>query len=84
MLTLTVVVRGLAAASLAILPLTIPAPAHAAETLPLAEAVTSLPVDSESRDGYNRDAFRHWNTGDDPSDGCNTRAEVLLSEAVEP
>ncbi|MFC7993999.1 HNH endonuclease family protein [Streptomyces pilosus] len=84
MLTLTVVVRGLAAASLAVLPLTIPAPAHAAETLPLAEAVTSLPVDSESRDGYNRDAFRHWNTGDDPSDGCNTRAEVLLSEAVEP
>ncbi len=37
-----------------------------------------------SRDGYDRDAFRHWNTGADPSDGCNTRAEVLLAEAVAP
>lgn len=41
-------------------------------------------MEAESRDGYDRDAFRHWNTGDDPSDGCNTRAEVLLDEAVEP
>ncbi|WP_371099947.1 HNH endonuclease family protein [Streptomyces sp. PU_AKi4] len=81
---LTSVLRGLAAVSLAILPLTVPAPAHAAEMLPLAEAVIRLPVDTESRDGYARDAFRHWNTGDDPSDGCNTRAEVLLAEAVEP
>ncbi|MEE1931211.1 HNH endonuclease family protein [Streptomyces sp. TRM 70351] len=79
--------RGLAAASLTVLPLTVPAPAHAAEaarTLPLAEAVTSLPVGPESRDGYDRSAFRHWNTGADPADGCNTRAEVLLAEAVEP
>ncbi|MEV0693075.1 HNH endonuclease family protein [Streptomyces sp. NPDC050388] len=81
---LKAVLRGLAAASLAVLPLTVPAPTHAAETLPLAEAVTRLPVGTESRDGYDRDAFRHWNTGADPSDGCNTRAEVLLSEAVEP
>jgi hypothetical protein len=41
-------------------------------------------VGTESRDGYDRSAFRHWNVGADPSDGCNTRAEVLLSEAVEP
>ena len=81
---LTSVLRGLAAASLAVLPLTIPAPAHAVETLPLAEALTRLSVDTESRDGYDRDAFRHWNSGDDPGDGCNTRGEVLLSEAVEP
>ncbi|MEU1084338.1 HNH endonuclease family protein [Streptomyces sp. NPDC005908] len=78
------VLRGLAAASLALLPLTIPAPAHAAESLPLAEAVSRLPVETESRDGYDRSAFRHWNTGDIPDDGCNTRAEVLLAEAVEP
>ena len=26
----------------------------------------------------------HWNTGNAPSDGCNTRAEVLLAEAVDP
>ena len=42
-----------------------------------------LPVGTESRDGYDRDAFRHWNPGANPSDGCNTRAEVLISEAVE-
>src|SRR5690349_567171 len=77
-------VRGLAAASLAVLPLTVSTPAHAAETLPLAEAVTRLPVAAESRDGYDRDAFKHWNAGANPSDGCNTRAEVLIAEAVEP
>src|SRR5690606_9630874 len=81
---LTALRRGLAAASLALLPLTVPAPAHAVETLPLAEAVNRLPVEAESRDGYDRDAFRHWNTGDNLDDGCNTRGEVLLAEAVEP
>jgi hypothetical protein len=78
------VLRGLAAASLAVLPLTVSAPAHAAEMLPLSEAVAALPVADESRQGYTRDAFRHWNSGDDPTDGCNTRAEVLIAEAVEP
>ncbi|MER6112794.1 HNH endonuclease family protein [Streptomyces hirsutus] len=81
---LKAVLRGLAAASLAVLPLTVSTPAHAAETLPLTEAVDTLSLGTESRDGYDRDAFRHWNTGTDPSDGCNTRAEVLLAEAVEP
>ncbi|WP_395576587.1 HNH endonuclease family protein [Streptomyces sp. BK79] len=81
---LTSVLRGLAAASLAVLSVTASTPAHAAETLPLAEAVNRLPVAAESRDGYDRDAFRHWNTGDDPSDGCSTRNEVLITEAVEP
>ncbi len=78
------VLRGLATASLAVLPLTVSAPAHAAETLPLSEAVSRLPVAVESREGYTRDAFRHWNAGDDPTDGCSTRNEVLLDEAVEP
>jgi hypothetical protein len=41
-------------------------------------------VGIESRDGYVRGAFRHWNAGTDPSDGCHTRNEVLLAEAVEP
>ncbi|MER7195923.1 HNH endonuclease family protein [Streptomyces flaveolus] len=80
----TAVLRGLAAASLALLPLTVSAPVHAAETLSLSEAVAALPVADESRDGYTRNAFRHWNTGDDPTDGCNTRNEVLIDEAVEP
>ncbi|MFF4888122.1 HNH endonuclease family protein [Streptomyces nigra] len=79
-----VVLRGLAAAALAVMPVFAPAPAHAAETLPLADAVAGLPVALESRDGYNRDKFRHWNTGDDPADGCNTRGEVLLHEAITP
>lgn len=80
---LTFVLRGLAAASLAILPVAASTPAHAAETLPVAEAITRLPVDTGSRDGYDRDAFRHWNSGDDPADGCSTRNEVLVAEAVE-
>ncbi|MFH9419028.1 HNH endonuclease family protein [Streptomyces rochei] len=76
--------RGLAAASLAALSVTVSTPpAHAAETLPVEEAVTRLPVATESRDGYDRDAFRHWNRGDDPSDGCSTRNEVLIADAVE-
>src|SRR5690606_2540480 len=78
---ITAVLRGLAAASLALLPLTVPAPAHAVETLPLTEAVTRLPVEAESRDGYDRDAFRHWERGDDPDDGCNTRGQVRLAQA---
>ncbi|MFJ3365717.1 HNH endonuclease family protein [Streptomyces anthocyanicus] len=78
------VLRGLAAAALAVLSLTVSTPVHAAETLSLSEAITGLPVAVESREGYDRDAFKHWNTGANPSDGCNTRAEVLISEAVEP
>ncbi|WP_239513005.1 HNH endonuclease [Streptomyces actuosus] len=49
-----------------------------------ADAVARLQPATESPDGYTRDAFKHWNTGLDPADGCNTRAEVLLDEAVEP
>ncbi|MFE0847263.1 HNH endonuclease family protein [Streptomyces sp. NPDC058794] len=78
------VLRGLVAALLAVLSITASTSAHAAETLPLAEAVTRLPVATESREGYDRDAFRHWTSGDDPSDGCSTRNEVLIAEAVEP
>ncbi|MFD5806717.1 HNH endonuclease family protein [Streptomyces sp. NPDC127020] len=81
---LKTVLRGLSAAVLAALPLTAPVPAQAVETLSLTEAVAALPVAAESREGYDRDAFRHWNTGADPTDGCNTRAEVLIAEAVEP
>jgi hypothetical protein len=73
------VLRGLAAAALAILPLTVSTPAHAAETVPLSEAIARLPMAVESRDGYDRDAFKHWNAGANPSDGCNIRAEVLIA-----
>jgi hypothetical protein len=80
----TSVLRGLVAALLAVPSLIASTPAHAVQTLTVAEAVSRLPVSAESRDGYDRDAFRHWNSGDDPSDGCNTRNEVLIAEAVEP
>ena len=79
----TALLRGLPAALLTVLSLTTAPPAHVAETVPLAEAVTSLPLATESRDGYTREAFKHWNAGDDPADGCTTRNEVLIAEAVE-
>ncbi|MFB7764255.1 HNH endonuclease family protein [Streptomyces xiamenensis] len=65
-------------------------PAHAAdaapgaETLTLVDAIDRLPVADEIRDGYTRSAFKHWNKGDDPTDGCDTRREVLIHEAIEP
>ncbi|OKJ52728.1 hypothetical protein AMK29_31550 [Streptomyces sp. CB02261] len=82
--------RGLAALSLALTPLAVPASTHAsapamaaAQTFPLSYAIGQIPVAEESRAGYTRDKFRHWNTGLDPADGCNTRSEVLLAEASE-
>ncbi|MFD5085956.1 HNH endonuclease family protein [Kitasatospora sp. NPDC058406] len=48
----------------------------------LPEAVERLPVADEQREGYKRELYKHWNKGLNPTDGCNTRAEVILSEAV--
>ncbi|MFI2010065.1 HNH endonuclease family protein [Streptomyces jumonjinensis] len=59
------------------------APAVAAETAPIGIAVSRLAVTTEDRTGYDRDKFRHWNAGLNLTDGCNTRAEVLIAEAVE-
>ncbi|MGW9369632.1 HNH endonuclease family protein [Streptomyces xanthophaeus] len=53
------------------------------QVLPIGVAVSALPLAVEDRTGYQRTSFRHWNTGELPSDGCNTRQEVLLSEAVD-
>jgi len=55
--------------------------AHAADTADptLTEALAALPVETESRAGYDRGLFRHW--VDEDRDGCNTRAEVLIAEA---
>ncbi|MEW2615030.1 HNH endonuclease family protein [Streptomyces sp. NPDC047880] len=79
----TALLRGLPAALLTVLSLTTAPLAHAAQIIPLAEAVASLPLATESRDGYTREAFKHWNSGDDPADGCSTRNEVLIAEAVD-
>ncbi|MER6913996.1 HNH endonuclease family protein [Streptomyces sp. NPDC000594] len=58
--------------------------AEAVETAPLTVAAAQLPVADENRTGYDRDLFRHWNAGLIPSDGCNTRNEILIAEAAAP
>ncbi|MFB7398420.1 HNH endonuclease family protein [Streptomyces sp. NPDC056191] len=81
---------GAAALSLALTPLALPSAATAAPASPtgaavlaLADAAELVPIADESRAGYQRESFKHWNRGLDPADGCNTRNEVLLAEAVE-
>ncbi|THA45661.1 HNH endonuclease family protein [Streptomyces sp. A1136] len=50
--------------------------------LPLFEAIDRLPVAQEHRAGYKRDLYKHWNRGLNAGDGCDTRKEVILAEAV--
>ncbi len=60
------------------------APGPSAQVLlPLFEAVDRIPVAAEHREGYSRTLYKHWNKGLDAVDGCNTRKEVILAEAVE-
>ncbi|MGW7046386.1 HNH endonuclease family protein [Streptomyces avermitilis] len=81
-------VRTAVLASSVLAALLTPAPASAAPaapgdtvTVPVREALQALPVKDESRAGYERSKFRHWT--DANHDGCNTRAEVLKTEAVD-
>jgi hypothetical protein len=78
-------VRGFSVLSLALAPL-LSAPAvqaaPAAEVTTLADAVGLVQVTEEDRTGYTRSSFKHWNSGENATDGCNTRAEVLIAEAV--
>ncbi|MBP5910764.1 HNH endonuclease [Streptomyces sp. LBUM 1478] len=48
--------------------------------LPVRDALQALSVQGENRTGYERTKFRHWVDAD--RDGCHTRNEVLLEEAV--
>ena len=47
---------------------------------PLATLLDRLVVAPEHLDGYDRELFPHWSDAD--LDGCNTRYEVLLEQAV--
>ncbi|MFY1689109.1 HNH endonuclease family protein [Plantactinospora sp. WMMB782] len=69
----------LATGTLAVLGLASPAQA-ATVSQPLRTMIANLPVATEIRTGYNRDLFPHWTDAD--SDGCNSRYEVLIAEAV--
>ncbi|WP_431044957.1 GmrSD restriction endonuclease domain-containing protein [Streptomyces sp. P1-3] len=63
---------------------TAPAAATSGDTVTttLHQAVADLPIAAEDRTGYRRDLFPHWT--DEDQDGCDTRDEVLLEEAVTP
>nr|WP_245881630.1 HNH endonuclease family protein [Streptomyces milbemycinicus] len=51
-------------------------------TTTLREGVAALPVADEDRTGYNRErSFGTWTDAD--HNGCNTRSEVLLDEALQ-
>lgn len=78
---------ALGACPLLIAALLFPVSAHAAgraggeQDIALHQAVAALPVAAEDRTGYNR-ATSYGGWIDQDRDGCDTRAEVLLEEAV--
>ncbi|MFE3074231.1 HNH endonuclease family protein [Streptomyces sp. NPDC059247] len=74
---------ALAAPATASTPLAAPPAPGAAAVLLLADAVKGIPLAAEVRTGYERTKFKHWNNGLNATDGCNTRAEVLLDEALD-
>lgn len=54
--------------------------AQAVERKPATTLLASLPVGPEHLGGYARSLFRHWVDAD--RNGCDTRREVLMAEAV--
>jgi Domain of unknown function (DUF1994). len=59
-------------------PVATPGSSTASESL--SGLLALLRVEPEIRDGYNRNLFKHWI--DEDGDGCDTRREVLIIEAV--
>jgi hypothetical protein len=58
-----------------------PAAGQSTVTKRLERLVRQLDVGRERSRGYDREKFVHWTDGD--GDGCDTRDEVLLQEAVD-
>ncbi|MCX4993467.1 hypothetical protein [Streptomyces sp. NBC_00568] len=51
--------------------------------VPLRQALAWVDeVPEGPRAGYRRERFKHWNKGLDPTDGCDTRKEIIRAEAV--
>lgn len=77
--------RGLVPLALILSPLAAPSPALSAGVgvVLLPDALAELPEATEDPTGFRPAAFPHWNTGLDAADGCDTRSEVLLAEAVD-
>ncbi|MFC8273259.1 HNH endonuclease family protein [Streptomyces sp. NPDC057271] len=73
-------VRSLTPLALVLSPLAAPSPALSANVVLFPDALADL---TEAPAGYEVSAFPHWNAGLDPADGCDTRGEVLLEEAVD-
>ena len=48
--------------------------------VPVSANTLQLVVADDKTTGYNRSSFKHWIDAD--KDGCNTRAEVLIEEAI--
>ena len=51
-----------------------------AQVNPSYSLTTAPQIAQDKLDGYNRSLFKHWI--DEDKNGCNTRAEVLIAEAV--
>ncbi|MEV5903587.1 hypothetical protein [Streptomyces sp. NPDC052127] len=51
----------------------------AAQDVPLFQALEWIGEAPESRDGYSWEQFKHWDKGLNPTDGCDTRREVILT-----
>ncbi|MER8040585.1 HNH endonuclease [Streptomyces hydrogenans] len=75
--------RGLVPLALVLSPLAAPVPAASAGVQLFPDALAELTEATEDPQGYQESAFPHWDQGLDAADGCDTRAEVLLEEAVE-
>ncbi|UUY52363.1 HNH endonuclease family protein (plasmid) [Streptomyces yangpuensis] len=64
------------------LPTALPGVGRLRAPVPLFEAIDRIAVADEQRAGYKRDLYKHWNKGLNAGDGCDTRKEVILAEAV--